>query len=350
MTEFNEQVEVVEGQTELPIEDDVVTAQTEGKIEMTNSKKKFPTKKVVAVGVAGAAAVGTGVAIKQAMKSDSGLGLKVSRAVGTALHATGKHAPLMLTAAGIVGLGATAFLAYRAKDRVNDIIEDMEYRRENDEEVSRMEVVRGLTGALALPVVTGLVSVGAIGASYVIMNRRVSSLASALAVSTAENEYFRRKYIARHSEEEYNEFMNTESQEVTTRNEETGKDGTETKEVRVDRERLRGRWFSGSQYYTSDDHGYNLAFLQAAKDKLDLKLFRKGHLTLNEVLDELGFEREKSGFALGWSVVDSFDLRWSTSEFKSDHELIPQLYISWTKPRYVYDEVETEGRYGIFGE
>lgn len=363
MTEIKDQVvEVVEGQTEFDIpQDEVVTAQTEGDIVMNNNvevKKSFPVKKVIA-----GASVATGLAVgaaylaknhKQAAEVVEGAeqvssAVKVSRFMGKALHTTAKHAPLMLTAAGIVGLGVTAYLAYKAKDRVNEIVEDLEERRENDEDINRFEVVRGLTGALALPVVTGIVSVGAIAASYVIMNRRVSSLAGALAVSTAENEYFRRKYIAEHSEEEYNRFMNTEEKVHQEIDEETGEvKSEETEVVRVDTERLRGRWFSSSTEYASDDHGYNLATLQAAKDKLDLIMFRRGYLTLNEVLDTLGFDRERSGFALGWTTTTGFNLDWTTTEFDLQHELVPQLYVSWSKPSYIYDQVETEGRYGIF--
>lgn len=357
MTELNKELnEEVVAEDLTQGEDTEMTVEVRG--EDTPKAKKFPTKKVVMVGGV-AVLAGTAVVAAKKVKAakdvaditeKTGVALKASQFMGKSLHVMGKHAPLMLTAAGIVGLGATAYFSYKAKSRVEEIVDDIEERRDNDEEVSRFEIVRGITGAIALPVVTGTLSVAAIGASYLIMNNRVTSLAGALAASTAENEYFRRKYIAQHSEAEYNEFMNTEEETVKSVDD-NGEVTEETKIARVSKERLSGRWFSESTQFTTDDHEYNMAFIQSKIDELDLKMFRRGNLTLNEVLDALGFDRERSGMALGWTTGDSFRIETTVSNFEdpATGDFKPEIYVSWTKPHYIYEDVEFEGRYSVFG-
>ena len=316
----------------------VVTAAAAGTAQGIIRAKK--AKKVAEVG---------GEVVQAAQKT--GLALKMSRAAGKIAHVTGKHAPLMLSGAGIVGLGVTAYLSYRSRSRVEAIIEDIEERRDNDEEVNRFEVVRGLSGAIALPVITGLASVTAIASSYMIMNNRIAGLATALASTAAENEYFHRKYVAENGEEAYNEFMNTEEQEVTTTDPETNEEKTELKKTRVNSERHRGRWFSNSTMYTSDDHDYNLAFIDSVKQQLELRLFERGYLTLNEVLEGFGFDREREGMALGWSTADSFDINVEVTDWFDEVEGVnkPQIYLRWATPRYIYDEVDLVGRYSVLG-
>lgn len=123
-----------------------------------------------------------------------------------------KNAPLGLTVAGVLGLGATAYLSFKSAKRFEEITNDLENTRgikedreyietkirdhgidsltddENsywedvkDVEVNRAVVIRNVAGAFAAPVLTGTLSICAITLSYMAMNNRVKGLTSALA-------------------------------------------------------------------------------------------------------------------------------------------------------------------------
>ena len=50
-------------------------------------------------------------------------------------HTLTKNSPAIFTGIGIVGLGATAYFAYKSRDGVNKIVEDIEEARELELEI-----------------------------------------------------------------------------------------------------------------------------------------------------------------------------------------------------------------------
>ena len=77
--------------------------------------------------------------------------------------------------------------------------------------------------------------------------------------------------------------------------------------------------------------------------KIDLKLFTKGTILLNEALDILGLPRTRSGAVLGWTTADYFNIeRITYNEEDSRGELKPNILLKWSTPKYIYDEVEYE--------
>lgn len=261
-----------------------------------------------------------------------------------------KNSPAIFTGLGIVGLGATAYFAYKSRDRVEEIVEDIEDKREKGEEVNQMEVARDLAGAVALPVTTGLLSVGCFVMSYRIQNNRIVTLAGALAAQRAQNLYFEKKYREEHGEEAYDRFITpTDKVEVETTDKKGNKKIT-VQEVRKDIDRTLGQWFDQSSEYAADDHIYNMAYIDSVNERMQTKLFQRGTLLLNEVLEALGFERTRAGALLGWTTADSFTIQKVVTTLGDPEkgELKEQIWVSWTRPRYIYDDVEFEGRYSIF--
>jgi len=123
-----------------------------------------------------------------------------------------KNAPLGLTVAGVLGLGATAYLSFKSAKRFEEITNDLENKRAikedreyietkihdkgidsltDDEnsywedaknvEINRAVVIRNVAGAFAAPVLTGTLSICAITLNYMLMNNRVKGLTSVLA-------------------------------------------------------------------------------------------------------------------------------------------------------------------------
>lgn len=305
--------------------------------------------------------------------------MKVLHTVG---HTITKHSPLILTTVGVAGLGATAYFSYKAAPKVEELTNELESarlkeqrindlrallevgeingERMNDETydgykmdleiaeeefnpIRRVDYAKRLAGAVALPVLTGLASVTCIGLSYYIQNNRIVNLAAAFATATAEREYYRSKIKEEFGEDKLTEF------DTPTVTEEMKVDGKKKKVKKAkDVPSLHGEWFEKSTEWVRDDHDYNMAFINSVNESLQLRLFQRGHLLMNEVLDALGLERTRAGAMVGWSTGTGFGLYPEVTQVVDDNGMFePRIYIKWTKPKYIYDDVDFEGRYGI---
>lgn len=273
---------------------------------------------------------------------------------GKATLAVKKNSPLILTGLGIVGLGATAYLAYKSRGKVDAVVTSMEngdYNKDvgDDDEgkpiykLDKVQFGTDLAKAVAVPVATGVVSVCSIALSYYIMNNRIVGLAAALASAKAEQEYFETKYRDENGDAAWEKFSNPVEQtgEEVTLNE----DG-EDKKIKVGKKDRKsdiyGAWFNESTEYAADDHAYNKRFIEATADKMANKLFRNGYLLLNDVKDELGLERDRAGALVGWTTGDSFFVETTTNMLDDGEDIHPELYIKWSKPRYIYDSMSFE--------
>ena len=305
--------------------------------------------------------------------------MKVGQFVSKAAHTVGKNSPLILTVAGVIGLGSTAVLAYKASKKVEVITEKLEESRELEDKiahlevldqmnsldaggqfeldearavyqpVSRPEVVKDIAGAVALPVVVGLLSVASIALSYHVLTNRNNMLATALGAAVAEHHYYKSRVQEMVSEEQYRELETPVRREEGNFKDEDGKKVKDPVFSKVDRRSMTGEWFDQSSEYTVDDHSYNLMFVKAAAEKLEGKMFRKGYVRLNEVFDELGLARTRLGESMGWNQSDSFGLETTVTNIRvtdqGEEFVRPEIYISWPTPKPIYNDVDYEGRY-----
>lgn len=277
--------------------------------------------------------------------------MKFKQLLNKAVMATKKNSPIILTTVGIIGLGATAYLAYKSRDKVEEVILDIEEVRANEGEVSKVDVARGLAEAVYLPVAVGVVSVAAIVWSYKIQNNRIAVLATSLAAQQMHNYMFEQKYKKEHGEDAYKKFiMPTDRQEVET-TDAKGKTKLAINEVKKDVDKTIGQWYDESLEYVRDDHGYNVAMIESITEKLELILFQRGTLLLNEVREALGFDRIRNGQLLGWTAGDSFNIEKVVTVMvdEEDDQMKEQIWVTWARPRYIYEEVEFQGRYSIHG-
>jgi uncharacterized protein YdbL (DUF1318 family) len=287
----------------------------------------------------------------------------------------GKNSPLLLTIGGVIGLGATAYLSYKAAAKVEAITDDIENRRNDEQQLlaleskvheegmdtlkdyekkdliqlrtsvvpvdRKKELVR-LAGAVALPVTTGVASIGAIALSYYIMNNRLLSVAASLATATAENAYYRNKYRETYGDDEANKFFTPTHGEA---HEVEGKNG-KTKEEQVEKQdyvhTLTGDWFDHSSEYASDDMAWNIQYIKGAEESMQLALFRKGYISLNEVRDALGLDRDPNGAQVGWTETSNFQINRETVTCLNPKtgQLQPQLYVKWPTPKSIWDVIE----------
>lgn len=261
-----------------------------------------------------------------------------------------KYSPEIYTTVGVAGFGATAYLAYKSRDKVEAVVEEIEERRDNELPVDKMKAVRDLSSALYLPITVGMLSVGSVLMAHRIQRKRILTLTGALAAQQAQNLYFENKYRTKHGDEAYEEFMIPTEQ---IKKEEEGKNGKKkqtVEEVKKEVDKTVGQWYDESSEYTSDDHGYNMAYIDSVNEKLQTRLFQRGNLLLNEVREEMGFERIRAGALLGWTTADHFDIRKSVTTLgdESIGELKEQIYVSWSTPKYIYDDINFNGRYAPY--
>lgn len=275
--------------------------------------------------------------------------MKLKQFANKMVMKTKKHSPAILTGLGVVGLGATAYLAYKSRKKVEAVVVEIEEARDAGIEINKVEVARDIAEAIYLPVTVGALSVASIIMSYRIQNNRIAILASALATTQAQNLWFETKYRKQHGEEAYAKFMTPVDEEVHEEEGKNGKMKQTVTQVKTEVDQTIGQWYDESSEYVSDDHTYNMAMIESVTEKLQTILFQRGHLMLNEVRDALGFERIRAGALLGWSSGDIFNVDKIVTVMKdeADGELKEQIWVTWSRPRYIYDEVEFNGRYSI---
>ena len=285
-------------------------------------------------------------------------------------HSLSKNSPVIFTALGVAGIGATSYLAYKSKDKVETIVEKIESNtavqverelieselndttlRLTDAEFAekqnqlavlnetkpytRLMIVRDVAGAVAAPVIVGTLSIASIILSYQIQNNRIGSLAAALATSTTENMIFKKKYKEKHGEEEYVQFSNTVQQEVTEL-----KNGKEKKKIIAvpdERDSLTEYWYEDSEYFVKDDSDYNDAFIHERVTHLESILYHRGAITLNQALDTLGLQTKKAGAIVGWTLetfnVEVKNVRAYDTELAEE---VMKPIIVFTQPEFIY--------------
>jgi hypothetical protein len=260
-----------------------------------------------------------------------------------------KHSPIIFMTAGVLGAGWAMWEAYQARNKVEDVVKGIEIAREDGEEINKLQVAKDLGEALYKPILIGVASIGCILMAHNIQSNRIKVLMGALVTEQARNVYFEHKYKKEHGEEAYEKFVapveNIEHTEIGK----NGKEKVTVESVKRGVSETIGRWFSDSSEYASDDMEYNMTYVEMINDKMNTVLFQRGHLLLNEVYDALGFPRNREGALLGWSS-GSFEIKKQVLAVGNteDGETREQLWVTWTTPRYIHEEVEFNSRYSVY--
>lgn len=302
-----------------------------GSVEVVPDKKSFLAKAKahvrehkVGYGSLAVVSVGAGAGAGYMLKT---YGYKKS--LSMASYYSRKYLPAGLAITGTVGLIATAFLAYKAAPEVEKRLDWIEDQRLEGKKISSLQAAKMIAGPLWKPIALGTGSVGAIAGSFLIMNGRVSALSK----------------IARQQAKALQEGTNPYTTE-----EQTNADG-EVEQIKVhvkpQNNDLLGRWFQYSEEATSDDMEYNIRFIDNAERVLQDSLFEKGVLTMNHVLEVLGFEKTREGAVIGWTTADSFflDKRMFKAQEESSDTESDEIFVQWTPAHSVYDQVSFTGRY-----
>lgn len=263
------------------------------------------------------------------MKNKTEILKSVNGVTSKAVMKLKKHSPEILVVAGIAGTVVSAVLACKATTKVAEILDEtkgtldtihegMETGAINGQEYTNEDgkkdtvVVYAQTGMKLAKlygpaIILGTLSVTSILASNNILRKRNVALGAAYAAIDKSFKEYRGRVIERFGEQVDTELkygIKAKKFEKIEVDPETGKEKKVKKTVMVADPNLQSDYAvyfdsKSRNYETNPD--YNRMFLKAQQAFANDKLQTRGHLFLNEVLDDLDLPRTPAGQIVGWT-------------------------------------------------
>ena len=250
------------------------------------------------------------------------------RFLGRGLLVAQKFSPQILTGIGVVGGVTAAVMACRATLELEQSLEyskslidgHKQLREEKTEEeyptaVYQRDIAisyfRGVQAVIKLygpSVALGGLSIASILSGHGILHRRNAALMVAYnALETAFKSY-RKRVIEDFGEEKDWDYRHGIREEVTETVNANGKK-SRSKSLTQDPNGISqyARVFAEGHPEWRPNAEMNLFWLKCKQTYLNDMLLSKGHLTLNEAYDELGFPRTQAGFIVGWIIDKNSD-------------------------------------------
>lgn len=240
-----------------------------------------------------------------------------------------KHSPEILVVAGIAGTVVSDVLACKATTKVAEILDEtkgtldtihegmktgaingQEYTTEDgkkDTVVVYAQTGMKLAKLYGPAIILGTLSITSILASNNILRKRNVALGAAYAAIDKSFKEYRGRVIERFGEQVDTELkygIKAKKFEEIEVDPETGKEKKVKKTVMVADPNLQSDYAvyfdsKSRNYETNPD--YNRMFLKAQQAFANDKLQTRGHLFLNEVLDDLDLPRTPAGQIVGWT-------------------------------------------------
>lgn len=263
------------------------------------------------------------------MKNKTEIMKSVNGVASKAVMKLKKHNPEILVVAGIAGTVVSAVLACKATTKVAEILDEtkgtldtihegMETGAINGQEYTTEDgkkdtvVVYAQTGMklaklYAPAIILGTLSITSILASNNILRKRNVALGAAYAAIDKSFKEYRGRVIERFGEQVDTELkygIKAKKFEEIEVDPENGKEKKVKKTVMVADPNLQSDYAvyfdsKSRNYETNPD--YNRMFLKAQQAFANDKLQTRGHLFLNEVLDDLDLPRTPAGQIVGWT-------------------------------------------------
>ena len=249
-------------------------------------------------------------------------------AAGKATLQLSKQSPHILFGAGIVGFGATIYLASKAVlkldrhiDQFQENIEtvkelhastegsaegkksypDSEYRK--DLVYLYSNSIYDISKIYAPTIIVGTLTVVCLTKSHTILTNRNTALMAAYSVLEKSYKAYRKRVIDEYGEEKDREFRHPQKQIRQLSLDEDGNavEKVSTKSL-LDSYSTYARFFDEMSKEWQRNPEYNFIFLRAQQNWANDLLRARGHVFLNEVYDMLGIPRTKAGAVVGWVI------------------------------------------------
>lgn len=262
------------------------------------------------------------------MKSKTEIKNSLNRTFGRASLKLKKHSPELLVGLGLVGTVVSTVMACKATLKVNEITDEtketidkihvalekgqteagQEYTEEDSKKDLTLTYIQTgvkLAKNYAPAIVVGSLSVASILTGHNMLRKRYIATAAAYTLVDKSFKDYRGRVIERFGKELDQELRyNIKAKEVEEIEvDEKGKEKVVKKIVKeADPKAISDYafFFCEGCLGWSKDPEFNLMFLKRQQDWANDVLKSRGHLFLNEVLDELGVQRTKAGNVVGW--------------------------------------------------
>lgn len=234
--------------------------------------------------------------------------------VGTrALLKAQKNSPHILFGAGVAGVIGGAVLACRATLKLDTALDtfttEIAHHRQHSEpkKLAQVYVTNSVKVAklYAPAVIVGGVGVACLTGSHIQLVKRNSALTVAYAgLARAYEEYRGRVRNEVGTDKELELFHGAEVETVSI-----GEDGAKIEMVKVDPNKLSiySRIFDETNKEYKKDAELNRIFIEAQQHYFNHVLQTRGHVFLNEVYENLGFEHSSPGSIVGWVINQDGD-------------------------------------------
>jgi hypothetical protein len=252
----------------------------------------------------------------------------VTRKVGRQVLTVKTHSPVLLMGAGVVGFGATVFLASKATLKMNDILDEAEemdskidlapeeaekkglsYTDEDkrkDRLTVRVKTAIKIAKLYAPAIIIGGASVACFVTSHNILNKRNAGLSVALMGATKAFNEYRARVVDELGKEKDLEFRyGVVERTIGIQTDE----GVVEKTIRgVDQDAMLrdGDSMYAKVFARNTTPRWqpvvvqNELFLKSQQNYLKDLLDSRGHVFLNEVYEALGFDHTEEGSVVGW--------------------------------------------------
>lgn len=263
------------------------------------------------------------------MKNKTEIMKSVSGVASKAVMKLKKHSPEILVIAGVAGTVVSAVIACKATTKVGEILDETketldtihtgmgtgfvnghEYAAEDGKKDTALVYAQTgvkLAKLYAPAIILGSLSITSILASNNILRKRNVALGAAYAAIDKSFKEYRGRVVERFGEQVDTELkygIKAKKFEEVEVDPETGKEKKVKKTVMVTDPNLQSDYavyFDNRSRCYETNPDYNLMFLKAQQAFANDKLQTRGHLFLNEVLDDLDLPRTPAGQIVGWT-------------------------------------------------
>lgn len=293
--------------------------------------------------------------------------MKLSNITLKGIKLVKKYSPEILLGLGIVGTGAAVYKTYKAAPVVNNILTNYNAEKENYE-TAQQDLVDGKVSAetfaevevpdkklmikemaseLFLPTILAAGSIFCFIKGYSIQRNRILGLSGALATTMTDYKAFKERVKTEIGEKKYKELIQPVKDKEMVITDEKGKEKKVVEKVALNKGLMDGFWFSESDEYASDNHEYNMQYVDSIISQLDLVAFNKNGMIMNEALEAFAMPKTRQGALLGWGGDNSFSIDKEVYYIMNQETGVrePQIYVHWSTPKYIYEDVSYDSAY-----
>lgn len=227
-----------------------------------------------------------------------------------------KHSPQIMFVGGVIGVIGATLLACRATLQLEEIIDETqaahefarggdysEQDRKRDHAYIYMRTVVRVGKLYAPAVGLGVVSIGALTGSHVVLSKRNVALTAAYsALDKGFNEY-RARVVEEFGDDKDRQYRYGSEERELVEYSAKGETKRTITAVAPGNPSIYARYFDEYSHSWVKQPEYNLIFLKCQQNYANDLLHSRGHVFLNEVYDMCGIERSQAGAVVGWVIT-----------------------------------------------